>query len=205
MRVRRLYGAEGLPRARRRPKQRKTVTARPAAAALTTANQRCAMDVVHDTLQTGETMRVLPVVERHTRECLALVPPHRVSGAKVGAELHAVSRAREGLAPVLRLDQGTEFSSLAVDQWADWDLVTLAFGRSETPGDYGYGAVFNGNLRREFLSHYWLAPLDEVRHLLETWRTEYNYTRPHRSVANQPRAQWVTGGAYSPSRTRLSG
>jgi putative transposase len=94
---------------------------------------------------------------------------------------------------------------MALDEWAYWNRVTLAFSRPGTPGDNAHGEAFNGTLRRELLSQHWFASLDEARHLLETWRTEYNNTRPHRSFANQPPAQWATGGAYNPSRTRLSG
>lgn len=204
-RVRRLYRAEGLQLARRRPKRRKTVTARPAAAEPTAANQRWAMDFVHDVLLTGEKIRVLTVIDRHTRECLALVPQARFSGADVGAVLRAVGETRGGLAPVIQADQGTEFTSMALDQWAYWNRVTLAFSRPGTPGDNAHCEAFNGTLRRELLSQHWFASLDEARHHLEIWRAEYNNTRPHRSLANQPPALWATGGAYYPSRARLSG
>jgi len=95
-RVRRIYRAERLQLARRRPKRRKSVTARPVAAALTAANQRWAMDFVHDVLLTGDKIRVLTVIDRYTRECLTLVPQPRFSGAEVGAVLRAVGETRGG-------------------------------------------------------------------------------------------------------------
>lgn len=58
------------------------------------------MDFVHDVLLPGEKIRVLTVIDRHTRECLALVPQHRFNGAEAGVVLRAVSKARGGLAPV---------------------------------------------------------------------------------------------------------
>ncbi|MBK7833535.1 MAG: IS3 family transposase [Gemmatimonadetes bacterium] len=184
IRVRRLYRAEVLQLARRRPKRRKTVTARPDAAELTAANQRWAMDFVHDVLLTGEKIRVLTVIDRYTRECLALVPQPRFSSAEVGAVLHAVGETRGGLAPVIQADQGTEFTSMALDQWAYWNHVTLAFGRPGTPSDNAHCEAFNATLRRELLSQHWFASLAEAHHHLETWRAEYNNTRPHRTLAN---------------------
>lgn len=62
--VRRLYGAEGLPLAPRRPKKRRIVTARPDAAALTAASLRWAMECVHDVLLTGERIRALTIDTR---------------------------------------------------------------------------------------------------------------------------------------------
>jgi putative transposase len=204
-RVRRLYREEGLQLARRRPKKRKTVTARPAATALTGTNQRWAMDFVHDVLLTGEKIRVLTVIDVHTRECLALVPQRTFSGMEVGSVLTSIGMTRGQLAPIIQADQGTEFTSVALDQWAYWNKVTLAFSRPGTPGDNAHCEAFNGTLRREVLSQHWFASLAEAAHLLETWRAEHNNHRPHRSLANQPPAHWATGGAYYPSRARLSG
>lgn len=72
--VYRLYREDGLVLKRRRPTRRKSVvqrTPRPQPAA---ANERWAMDFVHDTLAGGQTIRVSTVVDVRTRECVALVP-----------------------------------------------------------------------------------------------------------------------------------
>ncbi len=51
---------------------------------------------------------------------------------------------------------------------------------------------FNGKLRDECLNANWFETLEGVRQELETWRTDYNETRPHSSLGNGPPAQYVT-------------
>jgi putative transposase len=172
-RVRRLYREEGRQLARRRPKKRKTVTARPAATARSAANQRWAMDFGHDVLLTGEKIRVLTVLDVHTRECLALVPQRTFRGGDVGGVRSAGGAMRGQLAPTIQADQGTAFTAAALEQWAYRNKVSLAFSRPGTPGDNAHCEAFNGTLRRDVLSQHWFASLAEAAHLLETWRAEY--------------------------------
>lgn len=209
-RVHRLYRDERLQLARRRPRRRRSVVARPDRAVTTAPNKRWAMDFVHDVLASGEKVRVLTVIDLHTRECVALAAQHRFGGevspaGDVGRVLGAAGEERGALAPVVQADQGTEFTSVALDRWAYFNHVELAFSRPGTPGDNAHCEAFNGTLRREVLSQQWFASLAEARHVLETWRHEYNNERPHKSLQHQPPAHWATGGYYVPSRPRLSG
>lgn len=156
-------------------------------------------------LLTGEKLRVLTVLDVHTRESLALVPQRTFRGGDVGGVRSVGGAMRGQLAPTIQADQGTACTAVALEQWAYWNKVSLAFSRPATPGDNAHGAACNGTRRREVLSQHWFASLAEAAHLLETWRAEYNNHRPHRSFGNQPPAHWATGGAYDPSRARLSG
>lgn len=204
-RVHRLYKEERLQLARKRPRRRKSVVARPASAVTTAANQRWAMDFVHDVLATGEKLRVLTVIDLHTRECVALAPQPRFSGEDVGRVLDLAAEERGARAPIIQADQGTEFTSIALDRWAYFRGVELAFSRPGTPGDNAHCEAFNGTLRREVLSQQWFASLAEARTILAAWRHEYNNERPHKSLQHHPPAHWATGGHYVPSRARLSG
>ena len=38
---------------------------------------------------------------------------------------------------------------------------------------------FNGKLRDEYLNQYWFRSLEEARRIIESWRLDYNTTRPH--------------------------
>ena len=67
-RVYRLYREEGLVLRRKRPKRRRSAAIREQSCAPSRANERWAMDFVHDTLSGGGRMRVLAVIERlHAR------------------------------------------------------------------------------------------------------------------------------------------
>lgn len=202
-RVYRLYREERLQLARKRPRRRKSVVARPAAVVLTGPNQRWAMDFVHDVLATGEKLRVLTLIDLYTRECLALPVRRGFRGEDVAAILSAVGTTRGALPAVIQVDQGTEFTSTALDHWAYWNRVQLSFSRPGTPGDNAHCEAFNGSLRREVLSQQWFASIAEAQHVLEEWREEYNTERPHKSLANQPPARFASGGYFVPSRARL--
>src|SRR5690606_13077547 len=58
---------------RRRPKRRKSAAPREVRPLVSRANERWAMDFVHDVLADGRTIRILAVVDVFSRECVALV------------------------------------------------------------------------------------------------------------------------------------
>ena len=66
-RVCRLYREEGLVLRRKRPKRRRSAAIREQSCAPSRANERWAMDFVHDTLSGGGRMRVLAVIDVYTR------------------------------------------------------------------------------------------------------------------------------------------
>ena len=71
---------------------------------------------------------------------------------------------RHGSPESLQYDQGTTFTSVALDQWASWNKVRFDFSRREKPGDNAVNEAFNGSVRREVLSqHYFLSFLDASR------------------------------------------
>ena len=44
---------------------------------------------------------------------------------------------------------------------------------------------FNGTLRSECLNAHWFATLAEAKQVIETWRREYNESRPHRALGER--------------------
>ncbi len=98
--VYRLYREEGLVLKRRRPKRRRSAAARELRPVPTAANERWAMDFVHDTLAGGQAIRVLTVLDVHTRECVALVAQPAFRGADVARILGEVGACR-GLPAVI--------------------------------------------------------------------------------------------------------
>src|SRR5690606_28367961 len=77
--VRRLYLEEGLQLKPRRRRRRAAMT-RQVRTAPQRANERWAMDFMHDVLGTGRTIRVFTLIDVYTRECIALAAALRFSG-----------------------------------------------------------------------------------------------------------------------------
>ncbi len=62
--------------------------------------------------------------------------------------------------------------------------VELDFSRPGKPTDNAFIEAFNGRLREECLNQSWFLSLEDARDKVETWRQEYNGTRPHGALDN---------------------
>jgi putative transposase len=207
-RTRRLYREEGLQLGRYRgPKRRKRVGAgrgRPVRAPADQPNVRWAMDFVHDQTASGATFRVLTVIDVFSRECLILVARRQFRGDDVAAVLTTLLEQR-GRPTTIQCDQGTEFTSIAMDAWAYWQHIPLDFSRRGTPGDNAVNEAFNGSLRRECLSQHHFMSVEDAQQILDAWRDEYNNDRPHSSLQDLSPAQFRAREDFTPDRTaRLS-
>ena len=74
---------------------------------------------------------------------------------------------------------GTEFRSVALDQWAYTHYVTLAFIEPGRPVQNAFIESFNGRLRDECLNESWFTDLKDARDTIEAWRHDYNTVREH--------------------------
>jgi putative transposase len=191
-RVYRLYVEEGLGLRRKKPKRRRAAVARVARRKAARPNQRWAMDFMHDEFQDGRRMRVLTVIDVFTRECLALEARRTFRGTDVAAILSDLVE-RHGKPGTIQCDQGTEFTSMAMDHWAYWNKVGLDFSRPGAPGDNARNEAFNGTVRRECLSQHYFLNITEASVVLDSWRNEYNNERPHGSLGHLSPAGFRTG------------
>ena len=180
-RVYRLYVEEGLGLRRKKPQRRRAAVARVTRRKAAGPNQRWAMDFVHDEFLDGRKMRMLTVLDAFTRECLALEARTTFRGTDVAAILSGLVE-RHGKPGTIQCDQGTEFTSMAMDHWAYWNNVGLDFSRPGTPGDNARNEAFNGTVRRECLSQHYFVDLSDASGVLDSWRNEYNNDRPHGSL-----------------------
>jgi putative transposase len=196
-RVYRLYTDEGLTLKRKRPKRHRTAVARVVRALPMEPNELWAMDFMHDTLAQRESIRVLTVIDVCTRECLALLAARTFAGTDVAQILSAVGTGR-GLPERIKVDNGTEFTSQALDQWAYWNHVELDFSRPGKPADNAFIESFNSIVRRECLSQHWFTSLEDAQRTLDAFREDYNYTRPHGSLADVPPAVHRARGPFRP-------
>lgn len=68
-----------------------------------------------------------------------------------------------------------------MDLWADQNGVRMAFSRPGKPTGNAFVESFNGTFRAEFLNAHSFTSLTEAQRIVETWRGEYNESRPHRA------------------------
>ena len=90
-----------------------------------------------------------------------------------------------GLPEAIQLDNGPEFISRAVDQWAFAHGVALHFIERGKPTQNAYIESFNGKFGDECLNQNWFVDLGDARQIIEAWRVDYNTLRPHSSLRYQ--------------------
>jgi putative transposase len=82
------------------------------------------------------------------------------------------------------VENGPEFTSKALDQWAYWNKVELDFIRPGKPTDNAFIESFNGKLRAECLNENRFLSLSDAQTKLKAWRRDYNGSRPHSALGN---------------------
>jgi putative transposase len=189
-RVYRLYRGEGLSLRLKRPKRNKSARLRQPKHLVTAMNQIWSMDFVADALFDGRRLRALTVVDNYTRESLAIDVGQSLKGEDVVNTLNRIT-AQRGLPATIKVDNGSEFISKVMDQWAYERGVELDFSRPGTPTDNAKVESFNGRLRQECLNTHWFLSLDDARSKIEEWRRDYNEVRPHSAL------QWATPAEFA--------
>lgn len=186
--VQRLYREEGLS-VRRRQRKRVAVARSPMRAPAG-PNERWSMDFVSDALGDGRKFRALTIVDDFTRESPAIEVACSVSGERVARVLERLATTR-GLPQTIVCDNGPEFQSLALDQWAHRRCVALHFIEPGRPVQNAFAESFNGRLRDECLNESWFVSLPDAQRTIEAWRIDYNEIRPHSGLANQTPAAFA--------------
>lgn len=187
-RVYRLYRADGLSlRIKRR--KRRAASKREQPPPVLRPNDCWAMDFVSDCTSDGRRFRILTLIDVCTRRAPGVVVERSIGGPRVVRFLDEVA-AKLGYPKVITVDNGPEFISNALDQWAHAHGVTLHFSRPGKPVDNAFIESFNGRLREECLNTNWFYGLEDARDIIGAWLADYNEHRPHSSLAGLTPAEY---------------
>lgn len=179
-RVYRLYKLEGL-HVRTKRRRRFAASPRLTLDKVTKPNQRWSMDFVSDHLVDGRRFRTLNVVDQFARISPGILVETSISGERVARFLDELIFTR-GKPESITVDNGPEFISNALDQWATLREVTLIFSRPGKPVDNAFIESFNGRFRDECLNANWFRTLAEAKVLISQWLKDYNEQRPHSAL-----------------------
>lgn len=188
-RVYRLYRLEGLA-VRRRNRKRAARVPRGIPTPIGRPGEAWAMDFMQDTLASGRRFRTLNVLDTMTRECLRIEVDTSLPGKRVVRVLDQLV-ARHGRPKRITLDNGPEFTGAALDAWAYQHGVELDFIDPGKPMQNGCQESFNGKFRDECLNLHWFVNLEDARRIIGSWEEEYNTSRPHSALGNQPPAVYA--------------
>ena len=194
-RVHRIYREEGLTmrltRRRKRSSHLRVVPPHPSE-----MNERWSMDFVADTLLDGRRFRALTVVDNYSRHSQLIKADFTFPGTKVVAALERVAN-RSGYPQMITVDNGSEFTSKALDAWAYEHGVKLDFIRPGKPVENAVIESFNGRFRDECLNAQVFVSLHDARQKIEAWRIDYNEHRPHGSLGNLTPQEFVEQAAQT--------
>jgi putative transposase len=173
-----------------RPHPKRAAQARVPAPTPARPDERWSMDFLRDTLADRRPYRIWTLVDDCTREAPLLLVDRSLPAPRIVEALDTLLLVR-GRPQAIVCDNGPEFVSLALDQWADAHGVRLDFIRPGRPVENCFIESFNGKLRDECLNTHHFATLAEAQAVIEAWRHEYNTERPHRGLGQRTPAEYA--------------
>ena len=182
-RVHRLYAEEGLSIRTKPPRRKRAWRYRQGRPGAEAVNEVWAMGSMSDQLFDGRPIRILTVVDVHTREGLSTAPRANFRAAQVVEALDQLARLR-GKPKSLRVDNGPEFAGRLLDHWVYLNKVEIDFSRPGKPTGNAFIEAFNARLRAECLNASCFLSLADARDRIEEWRVHHNEERPHSALGN---------------------
>lgn len=144
-------------------------------------NHIWSMDFVHDAISDGRSLRCLTLIDEYTKQALCIEVDTSLNARRVIRALEQVEQ-KQTLPECIRVDNGTEFTSLALRQWCKDKGIELLYIQAGKPTQNAYIESFNGKFRDECLNEHWFTSLVHARVIIEQWRVHYNEQRPHSAL-----------------------
>ena len=135
-------------------------------------------DFIADATVRGGTLRILTILDEHTRQCHVLWADRTLKSGDVLAWLQKAI-AEHGAPEYLRSDNGSEFIAKLVQQWLAQNRIKTIYIEPGSPWQNGFVESFHGRFRDECLNREQLWTLTEARVVVGDYRQEYNHFRPH--------------------------
>jgi transposase InsO family protein len=115
-------------------------------------------------------MKMLTIIDKYTRECLAIIVERRLNSEDVLAALFSLFIER-GVPEYVRSDTGPEFTAKAARQVTKFGSKGALYRTWKSLGN-GYNSSFNDKFRDELLNCEIFETLFEAKVLIEMWRKE---------------------------------
>lgn len=148
-------------------------------------NQVWSMDFMSDSLADGRTLRTFNVIDDYNRECLTIDVDLSLPSARVIRGLEQVIEWR-GKPDAIRCDNGPEYISQQLIDWANRQQITLLYIQPGKPTQNAYVERFNRTVRHEWLDLHLFDSVEQAQWLATKWMWQYNNERPHTAIGGIP-------------------
>lgn len=182
-RVQRLWREEGLRvpvRRRKRPPAGDGLAGRDIQAAA--PDDVWALDFQADQTADGRPLRLVNIIDEHTREALVMHAGRSMNADQTVAQLEALIATRGRAPRFLRVDNGPELTSHALRDWCRFSHAATVFIEPGCPWQNPFVESFHARVRDELLNVEQFACLTEARVLIDDWQVDYNTRRPHSAL-----------------------
>jgi putative transposase len=153
-------------------------------------------DFAMDSTEDGRRLKVMPVVDEYTRECLSLEGERSIKAYGVIDTLRRLFIER-GEPDYIRSDNGPEFIAEAIKEWLAISGVKTLYIEPGSPWENAYSETFISRMRDELLERELFVNLKEAQVLLEDYRDHYNHHRPHGALGYLTPMEFATVEALS--------
>ena len=171
-----------------KPKKR-LIREKPETLAVPTAINECwSMDFMHDQLEEGRNYRLLNVLDDFNREGLAIEVDLSLPAARVVRTLDQIIEWR-GKPKQIRCDNGPEYISKLLENWADKNHIQLVFIQPENPQQNAYIERYNRTVWYDWLNQYLFESIAEPQLHATQWLWTYNNERPNTAIGGIPPKQ----------------
>ncbi len=147
-------------------------------------------DFLYDQTADGRQLKLLPIVDEFTRECLTIEVERGMDAEDVVSTLEYLFEIR-GEPEHIRSDNGSEFIAEAVRSWLSRRGSKTLYIEPGSPWENAYSETFNSRFRDELLDREMFETLKEAKVIIEDHRLEYNHRRPHSSLGYRTPAEFA--------------
>ncbi|KKB97433.1 integrase [Mycolicibacter arupensis] len=187
--IHRLWREEGLQVRVHSPRKRAGVSSVPPIVA-DAPKVVWAIDFQFDSTVDGKAIKIASMIDEHTRESLLNLVERSITGEHLVEELKAVFAAHGGPPKVLRLDNGPEMVSQALQGFCE-HKTGMVYIPPGCPWDNGYIESFNNRLRKECLNRNYWTTLFEARVVISDFKDEHNTRHRHSALGYRTPAEYA--------------
>ncbi|MCV7144651.1 IS3 family transposase [Mycobacterium riyadhense] len=188
--VHRLWREEGLQVKIRSPRKRAGVSSVPPVAA-DAPNVVWAIDFQFDSTTDGKAIKIASMIDEHTRESLLNIVERSITAERLVAELEMAFTVAGGPPKVLRMDNGPELVSQALQRFCE-NKTGLVYIPPGCPWVNGYIESFNNRLRKECLNRNHWNTLFEARVVIGDFKHEHNHRHRHSALGYRTPAEYAS-------------
>lgn len=144
-------------------------------------NQVWSMDFMHDQLADGRAFRLFNVLDDYNREGLTIEVDFSLPSARVIRALDQLIAWR-GKPLVIRCDNGPEYISQLLTDWAKAQGITITHIQPGKPQQNAYVERYNRTVRHDWLNQHLFDTIAQVQDFATRWLWTYNHERPNMAL-----------------------